>query len=549
MRDEENGMHRNKLLNKTIYLSHYCKCYSSNYREFLLLYPNFQLALFSEMTVESFCQHCGTKNKSVDTLCVSCKQPLFVVCSNCRHANPSVLNYCFKCGTVLPKKTAKTFSAEAERRYLNVMFCDLVGSTALSEKLDPEELREVVVAYQDVCAEAIEEMGGTIAQYLGDGILVYFGYPVAYEDGSQRAVKAALKIIGNMGSLNEKLKSKNQSEVSVRIGIHTGLAVIGEIGRGEKRERLALGDTPNIAARIQGLAEPGTVVISADTYKLVQKFFHCEPRGTHLLKGISTPMTIYQPLNQQASSANNFIDERGTASPLIGREEVMKQLMDVWELSLNNSEEIVLVSGEAGMGKTHLIHEFVSQTQSENPIVISGKCFSLFQNNSFYPVTDILLRLAEIDSRESDAEKLLKLENFLNQNDFDPATVIPVLAVIHSIPFKEKYEPLTLGTALMKQKAFQQLKDLLIGLSKKSPVIFLLEDIQWADPSTLEFLQFLIKKKESHRILYLFSFRPEFSMGSATHSSSWINEEQLHRFEIAALNESQVKMFAGYLAG
>src|SRR4029077_547556 len=154
------------------------------------------------------------------------------------------------CGTQLPKKSKVV--AEAERRFLSVMFCDLVGSTMLSEKLDPEELREVVVAYQDVCVESIEEMGGTIAQYLGDGILVYFGYPVAYEDGSQRAVKAALKIIRNMGSLNEKLKSRSQPEVSVRIGIHTGLAVIGEIGRGEKRERLALGDTPNIAARIQG---------------------------------------------------------------------------------------------------------------------------------------------------------------------------------------------------------------------------------------------------------------------------------------------------------
>lgn len=492
------------------------------------------------MQGEIICQHCGQKNTGNAAVCAVCMNPLFITCNSCNHQNAPTNKYCEECGHPLTKKGGSSQKQEAERRHLTVMFCDLVGSTSLSEQLDPEELREVVVAYQDVCAEAIDAMGGFIAQYLGDGILVYFGYPVAYEDDSVRAVRAALSILQRISALNAKWNAINKPQVAVRIGIHTGLAVIGEIGRGNKIDRLALGETPNIAARVQGLAEPGAIAISADTFRLIQKYFHCEHRGTHVLKGITTPMTIYQPFEKSDAAAVSA--EIKFASPLIGREDVLEPLLAVWNRVLSNSEEVALVIGEAGIGKTHLFHEFLARIRPDAPLEIHGKCASLFKNNSFYPVTNILYHLAGIQSLLTEEEKLTRLENFFLQNNISPSEAISVLAPVHAIPFEGRYEATRLAAGLIKKKSFQLLKKLFAGLSKNSPVIFLLEDVQWADPSTLEFLSFLIENKGADRILYLFSFRPEFQ-------SAWRQQQDLHHFEISHLSEDQVRIFSEHLAG
>src|SRR5712691_5883059 len=245
------------------------------------------------------------------------------------------------------RQTLDSARPEAERRQLTVMFCDLVGSTALSTQLDPEELREVVRAYQQMCAQVISRFDGHLAKYLGDGLLVYFGYPMAHEDDAQRAVRAGLGIVGAIHELplqNTQLRKTLQ----VRIGIHTGLVVAGEMGSGDYREALAIvGETPNLAARIQGLAEPGTVVISTATQRLVQGYFTCRDLGSQSVKGISTPVQMYQVLGESGVQSRFEVAVTTGLTPLVGREEELSLLLRRWEKVKEGEGQIVLLSGEA----------------------------------------------------------------------------------------------------------------------------------------------------------------------------------------------------------
>src|SRR5216684_1459676 len=244
------------------------------------------------------------------------------------------------------------------------MFCDLVGSTALSTQLDPEELREVVRAYQQTSAVVIDRYEGHIAQYLGDGLLVYFGYPVAHEDDAQRAVRAGLGIVWAIHELSLP-HTRLQYPLQVRIGIHTGLVVVGEIGAGGKREQLALGETPNIAARIQGLAEPDTVVISATTHRLVEGYFTHRALGAQSLKGISTPMSVYQVLGDSGVSDRFEVAISAGLTPLIGCEHEVGLLAERWEQAKQGAGQVVLLSGEAGIGKSRLGQALKEQVLAE----------------------------------------------------------------------------------------------------------------------------------------------------------------------------------------
>jgi class 3 adenylate cyclase len=240
---------------------------------------------------------------------------------------------------------------DAERRQLTVLFCDLVDSTVLAGQLDPEDLREVIRAYQAACATVIERLDGHIAQYLGDGLLVYFGYPQAHEDDAQRAVRAGLGMVAAMAALNTHLAQRHRVRIAVRIGIHTGLVVVGEVGGGSRQEQLALGDTPNMAARLQGLAAPDTVVLSAATFRLVQGYFTYQDLGAHTLKGVTAPMHVYRMLGESGVQSRLEAIVPGRLTPLVGREEEVALLQQRWEQAKEEQGQVVLLSGEAGMGK------------------------------------------------------------------------------------------------------------------------------------------------------------------------------------------------------
>ena len=289
----------------------------------------------------------------------------------------------------------------AERRQLTVLFCDLVDSTVLATQLDPEDLREVVRAYHQTCAAVIQRFDGTIAQYLGDGLLVYFGYPQAHEDDAQRAVRAGLGMVEALGQLNTRLRQEWGVELAVRLGCHTGLVVVGDVGGGLRQEQLALGAPPHVAARLQGFATPNTLVISAATLHLLGGFFACQPLGTPLLKGLAQPLPVYRVLyERRARSRLEALGSTGL-TPLVGREQEIGLLRERWAQVKNGRGQVVLLSGEGGIGKSRLVQVLKAQVATEPQAWLTlCQCSPYSRNTALYPMIDMLERVALRFERE-----------------------------------------------------------------------------------------------------------------------------------------------------
>jgi class 3 adenylate cyclase/tetratricopeptide (TPR) repeat protein len=469
------------------------------------------------------CQSCDFDNPEGLKFCGKCGTKLSNHCQQCGFENPSGFQFCGECGAPLIRQaqSSKTIELdsqlgnkeakvpEAERRQLTVMFCDLVGSMTLSEQLDPEELRDVVRIYQEVCAEVIDRFEGHIAQYLGDGLLVYFGYPLAHEDDAQRAVRAGLEIVGAIHELplhNTRL----QKSLQVRIGIHTGPVVVGEMGRGEKREQLALGDTLNIASRLQNLAEPNTVVISSTTYRLTEGLFECRDLGLHTLKGVSAPAQMYRVLGESGVRSRFEVAITKGLTPLVGREQEVELLLERWERVKEGMGQVVLMCGEPGIGKSRLVQELKECLSGEKHARIESRCSPYYQNSALYPVIDHLQRVLQLRREDSPEEKLGKLERTLEQYYFSLEETVPLFAPLLSLPFPDYYPPPNLSPQKQKQKTLEALLVWLLKEAERWPVLRIVEDLHWADPSTLEYLSLLVEQVPTARIFTLLTYRPDF---------------------------------------
>ena len=428
----------------------------------------------------------------------------------------------------------RTLDAVAERRQLTVMFCDLVGSTALSAQLDPEDYRTVVQQYQHISAEVIQRHEGYLAQYLGDGLLVYFGYPTAHEDDARRAVRTGLEIIE---ALRHEVLSPRQGEgrgevrLPVRIGIHTGLVVIGEIGSTEKRELLALGETPNIAARLQSLAEPNTVIISAATQRLVERQFACQPFGSHLLKGIDTPIAVYYVQSERQSSSQ--LEGKTTLTPLIGREQEVGLLIDRWEQTKEGRGQIVLLSGEPGIGKSRLAYTLRERVTAEGSLLYEARCSPYHQHSAFYPLIDVLQRTLLLNRQNTDSEKVGKLERALALYNLQDS--LPLFTALLSLPTPAQYPPLHLTPQKQKERTLQALIQLLIAQAERQATVSVWEDLHWADPSSLEFLSLLIEQIPTTKLLLVLTFRPEFT-------PPWKSRSHLAQLVLNRLGKKQVEV-------
>lgn len=402
---------------------------------------------------------------------------------------------------------------EAERRQLTVLFCDLVDSTRLASQLDPEELRQVVQAYQATCAKVIARFDGHIAQYLGDGLLVYFGYPLAHEDDAQRAVRAGLGIVEAMGQLNTRLTQERGVQLAVRLGIHTGLAVVGDMGGGSRQEHLALGETPIIAYRLQDIAAHNTLVISTATFQLLGGFFACQTLGTPLLKGQAQPLAVYRVLYE--SMARSRLEAAGSTgwTPLVGREQEIGLLRERWAQVKDGLGQVVLLSGEAGIGKSRLVQVLTDQVAAEPQAWLTPcQCSPSHQPTALYPLIDLLERVAlRFDREESPPQKLSKLEGFLVQYGLTLAEAVPLFAALLSLPLPADYAPVTGSPEQHKQQTLHVLVTILLRIAAQQPVLFVMEDLHWVDPSTLELLSLLVDQGPTARILTLFTFRPDFS--------------------------------------
>src|SRR6266511_709071 len=377
---------------------------------------------------------------------------------------------------------------DAERRQLTVLFCDLVDSTPLASQLDPEELRAVVRAYQETCAKVIARFEGHIAQYLGDGLLVYFGYPRAHEDDAQRAVRTGLGIVEALGQLNIRLGQERGVRLAVRLGCHTGLVVVGEVGGGTRQEQLALGETPNLAARLQGLAAPNTLVISAATLPLLGGFFACQPLGMHRLKGFAQPLQVYQVLYESTARSRLEAASGIGLTPLVGREQEIGLLRERWAQVKDGLGQVVLLSGEAGIGKSRLVQVMKEQVAAEPQAWLTPcQCSPYYQNTALYPWIDLLERVAlRFDREETPQQKLSKLEGLLVQYGLPLAEAVPLLATLLSLPLTADYAPLTVSPEQQKQKTLQGILTILLRIAAQQPVLFVMEDLHWGEPSTLE---------------------------------------------------------------
>src|SRR4029453_7734941 len=381
---------------------------------------------------------------------------------------------------------------DAERRQLTVMFCDLVDSTLLSSQFDPEDWREVVRAYQEAAAAVIQRFDGYVAQYLGDGLLVYFGYPQAHEDDARRAVRTGLDLVEALGDLNVRLAQHYGARLAVRIGIHTGLVVVGEMGAGSRQEQLALGDTPNVAARIQGLAAPDTVVLSPATFRLVRGYFLYQDLGAHALKGLTTPVQVYRILGD--SAAQSRLDAEGATglTPLVGRDSEVSLLLERWAQSQDGAGQVVLLRGEAGIGKSRLVEVLREHVRSEGATRIVFRCSPYHQNSALYPVVDHLQRFLQWQRDETSEAKFDKLERVLRTYRLPLEDVVPLFAALLSVPLPERYPALNLTPQRQRQKTHEALVAWLLEEAERQPILAVWEDLHWADPSTLEVLSLLL---------------------------------------------------------
>ena len=409
---------------------------------------------------------------------------------------------------------------DAERRQLTVMFCDLQGSTALSQQLDPEELRDVIRGYQEVCAGAVARFEGHIAKYLGDGLLVYFGYPQAHEDDPQRAVRAGLAILQDMGPLNARLKSDKDLELTVRIGIHTGLVVAGEMGGGDTLEELAIvGETPNIAARIEGAAEPDGIAISDVTASLVQGFFLCESMGPHDLKGISEPVELFRVLEESGAQTRFDVAVSTHLTPLVGREQEVGLLLDRWEQVEEGLGQVVLVSGEAGIGKSRLLQGLIDGLAGRPHVFQQHRCSPYHQNSALFPVIESYERWLGFQREDSQEERIQAIETALEERSLLTPEALSLWAGMLSVPLDESHPPLDLSPQRQRQKTMELMTQLKVATANEQPVLAVFEDLHWADPTTLEFLGLLVEQVATSKVMAILTFRPEFTppWGSRSH--------------------------------
>jgi class 3 adenylate cyclase len=401
---------------------------------------------------------------------------------------------------------------EAERRQLTVLFCDLVGSTQLSGQLDPEDLRAVVRAYQEAAAAVIQPYEGHIAQYLGDGILVYFGYPMAHEDDARRAVHTGLGIVQAIATLNTRLAAQYGVPLAVRLGIHTGPVVVGQVGGGERHEHLALGETPNLAARLQALAPANSVVITDVTARLVRGAFALEDLGMHALHGVAEPMAVSRVCDLLATPSRDEEFVTAGLAVLMGREEESGLLRRRWAQSKAGLGQVVCISGEAGISKSALVERLRAQVRAEGLPRMAFRCSPYHTTSALYLVITHLERLLQVAPDDPPATKLAKLETGLRPYDLPLADVVPLVAGLLSVPLPvERYAALTLTPPQQKQQTLDALLAWLAAEAERQPVLVAWEDLHWADPTTLEVLGLVIEQAPTVPMLHVLTYRPEFS--------------------------------------
>jgi class 3 adenylate cyclase/tetratricopeptide (TPR) repeat protein len=441
-------------------------------------------------------------------------------------------------GKAPPRSTAATALAQetAERRQVTVMFSDLVGSTALSARMDPEDLREVISAYQRCVAETVQRFGGFVAKYMGDGVLIYFGYPQAHEDDAERAVRAGLELIAAVNAL------KAASPLQTRIGIATGLVVVGDlIGWGDAQERGIVGETPNLAARLQGIAEPNMIVLADDTRRLLGNLFDLEDLGAKDLKGIAEPVRAWAAL--RASSAEGRFEALHASglTALVGREEETELLLRRWERAKKGEGQVVLLSGEAGIGKSRLTAALLERLAGEPHTRLRYFCSPQQTDSALYPIISQMERAAGLAHDDTPQARLDKLDALLAQTSTSIQDAA-LFAEMLSLPNDGLYPSLELTPEQRRQRTLEALTAQLARLARQRPVLMIVEDAHWIDPTSLEVFGRTVDRVKTLSALLIVTFRPEFD-------APWAGRSHVTSLALNRLGERETAAIIACLVG
>ena len=506
------------------------------------------------------CPKCHAENRVTAKFCDNCGSAIFLGCPSCGADVRPTARFCDSCGTPLthpPSDLAQSATptpasqiptgppapeapgaaskpvapADGERRHLTVLFCDLAGSTALSAALDPEDWRATVAAYHRTAAAAITHFRGYVAKYLGDGVMAFFGYPEAHDHDAEYAVRAGLAILSGLAQLNQVA---DHPQLSARIGIDSGPVVIGS---GATPDADVFGDTPNIAARVQSAAEPDTIVVTAATYRLISGLFIAEDRGPQSLKGIAEPLQLYHIL--RPSGVRGRLEATAAVrglTPFVGRDDELRTLAHRWERVCDGEGQVVLIIGEAGIGKSRLLHRFRETLNGTIHTWIDTSAGAFFQNTPFYPVTEMLrqliwqrsldrlddylrgLKTGDENNGEQSLERggevpdqpFAQLISGLAQAGLSPTAAIPLLAPLLNLSLPPDYSPSPLPPDQQRRRLLSTVVEWILGTARTQPLIIATEDLHWADPSTLELIQLLVEQGNTAPLMLLYTARPEF---------------------------------------
>jgi class 3 adenylate cyclase/predicted ATPase len=423
---------------------------------------------------------------------------------------------------------------EVEFRQITVMFSDLVGSTQLSEMLDPEDLQKAIEAYRGACSTAIRRYGGEVARYFGDGVMAIFK---SHEDDAARAIHTALEIVAGVPKISAPVT------LTCRVGISTGPVVVGEIGDSGTWSMDAVGETPNIAARLQTLAAANTVLVAESTRRLVSAAFDCEDLGLKELKGVTEPLRVYSVLSTKNTASRFEAAHVGSLTPLIGRSSELSLLLDRWRKVKEGDGQVIFLSGIPGVGKSRLLHELKSQIQMEPHILLHHQCSPYHSQSAFFPVKEQIGQAAQFTGREADAEKLAKLTAYLPPSADNAMEPVLLIANLLSIPVEDHLELSGLTPQQIKNRTISAVVDMLVAFSLQRPTLCIFEDAHWLDPSTLELLQLIINRIDHARVLLIVSCRPEFRPAWITHPNTTVHS-------LTRLSHTEVKtMIQGLLGG
>lgn len=431
-----------------------------------------------------------------------------LTCGRCSGLIPAGARFCPGCGTGVEAMNRPS----GERRQLSVLFCDLVGSTALSTRLDPEEWGQVLHEFHAACQEAVGGLEGHVAQYLGDGVLVYFGYPQAHENDAERGIRGGLAILHALVGLNLRLRQQGPIELEVRVAVHTGPVVVGDVGTDGRRDTTAVGDTVNIASHLTALAAPGTLVVSAATLRLAEGLFVTEDLGPQVVKGLRNPMSMHRVL-READLATRFhaVARRGL-TPLVGREHEIGVLQNRWRDVTERSGRAVEIFGEAGIGKSRVIHALREGLALKPESWLECGCFPSRQGSALHPVLSLLSRTLRLDSEPSPERRLAMLEESLAASEVPLNEAVALLAPLFSLPLPAGFAAPEIAPEARRGRTLAALAEWFRCRGWDRPTVLVIEDLHWSDPSTLEVISALLAELHRSRLLVLLTFRREFEL-------------------------------------